>query len=184
MLLLIPETLRRIAGNGEVPLEHWYYRPLLWSFLQNSRTPNRNLEDQTAPRTVSAEIKPAKPFSFKIFIRPFKLLCEWDALCALLFGGCVYTAWSMMVASTTYLLKDIYQFSTIQWVTLEGLETIRTTDAKWLTTAQNRSLFPRKRLRLHHRQHLCRQISQLRLPTRGATLAIRSSHPPGYAVAQ
>ncbi|TLD04590.1 itaconate transport protein-like [Venturia nashicola] len=114
VLLLIPETLRRIAGNGEVPLEHWYYRPLLWSFLQNSRTPNRNLEDQTAPRTVSAEIKPAKPFSFKIFIRPFKLLCEWDALCALLFGGCVYTAWSMMVASTTYLLKDIYQFSTIQ----------------------------------------------------------------------
>lgn len=114
VLLLIPETLRRIDGNGEMPLEHWYYRPLLWSFLQNSRALDRSLEDQAAPSAASAEIKPAKPFSFKIFIKPFRLLCEWDALCALLFGGCVYTAWSMMVASTTYLLMDIYQFSTIQ----------------------------------------------------------------------
>lgn len=114
VLSLIPETLRRIAGNGELPLEHWYYRPLLWSFLQCGNKPLSKGKDQDNPARPSDEIGPPKPFTFTIFLRPFQLLREWDALCALLFGGCVYTAWSMMVASTTYLLKDIYQFNTIQ----------------------------------------------------------------------
>jgi predicted MFS family arabinose efflux permease len=35
VLLVLPETLRRIAGNGEQPLESWTYRPLLWTFLRN-----------------------------------------------------------------------------------------------------------------------------------------------------
>lgn len=114
VLLLIPETLRRIAGNGETQLERWYYRPLLWAFLQGSKRSHRLGKDQETPARPGDEIRPPKTFTFKIFLRPFQLLREWDALCALLFGGCVYTAWSMMVASTTYLLKDIYQFNTIQ----------------------------------------------------------------------
>jgi MFS family permease len=116
VLLVLPETLRRIAGNGEQPLESWTYRPFLWTFLQNSMVMHRQGEGEEAACDIltSDEIKPAQPFSVKIFFRPFMLLCEWDTLCALLFGGTVYTAWSMMVASTTYLLKDIYQFNTTQ----------------------------------------------------------------------
>lgn len=115
VLLAVPETLRRIAGNGELPLESWTYRPLLWSFLQGNVKTRSHVEGRAAVcKTARAEIKPPKPFSVRIFLRPFALLREWDTLCALLFGGCVYTSWSMMVASTTYLLKDIYQFNTIQ----------------------------------------------------------------------
>ena len=115
VLLALPETLRRIAGNGELPLESWTHRPLLWSFLQRNVKTRCHVGGQAvACKTARAEIKPPKPFSVRIFLQPFTLLCEWDTLCALLFGGCVYTSWSMMVASTTYLLKDIYQFNTIQ----------------------------------------------------------------------
>jgi MFS family permease len=114
VLLVLPETLRRIAGNGELPLENWTHRPLLWSILQHRVRTCAHAGSQEDPRIHNAEIKPPRPFSVNIFLKPFKLLYEWDTLCALLFGGCVYTAWSMMVASTTYLLKDIYQFNTIQ----------------------------------------------------------------------
>lgn len=114
VLLALPETLRRIVGNGEVQLESWTRRPFLWAFLQSRvKLPGQSGDGQ-GDEAVSDEIKPPKPFSPRIFVQPFKLLGEWDTLCALLFGSSVYTAWSMMVASTTYLLKDIYQFSTVQ----------------------------------------------------------------------
>lgn len=116
VLFVLPETLRRIAGNGEQPLESWTHRPFLWAILHSSMTMHSRVEPsgEAACNIASAEIKPAEPFSAKIFFKPFLLLCEWDTLCALLFGGTVYTAWSMMVASTTYVLKDIYQFNTTQ----------------------------------------------------------------------
>lgn len=114
VLLMLPETLRRIAANGEPPLTHWYHRPFLWAFIQRPANMKSHHDCLEACKTANEEIKPPKPFSAAIFFKPFMLLGEWDTLCALLFGGTVYTAWSMMVASTTYLLKDIYQFSTIQ----------------------------------------------------------------------
>ena len=116
VLLVLPETLRRIVGNGEMPLESWTRRPLLWAFMQGRvrGSHGRCRDGQDLHQITSDEIKPPKPFSASIFLQPFKLLGEWDTLCALLFGSSVYTAWSMMVASTTYLLKDVYQFNTVQ----------------------------------------------------------------------
>lgn len=114
VLLVLPETLRRIAGNGEKPLDSWKHRPFLWAILRKRMLLNAQGEAEAACNASSAEIKPAEPLSAKIFFKPFMLLCELDTLCALLFGGTVYTAWSMMVASTTYVLKDIYQFNTTQ----------------------------------------------------------------------
>lgn len=113
VILVLPETLRRIAGNGEVRLNSWVYRPLLWPILR-PRAESPLPDEEKRHKIASDETRPPKPFSVKIFLKPFTLLCEPDTICALLFGGTVYTAWSMMVASTTYLLKSVYQFSTIQ----------------------------------------------------------------------
>lgn len=115
VVLLLPETLRRIAGNGGVPLKSWTHKPLLWGLLKGSMKMQQQ-DEESRQQIRSDEVKPPKPFSAMVFARPFMLLGESDILCALLFGGTVYTAWSMMVASTTYLLKDIYQFNTIQYV--------------------------------------------------------------------
>lgn len=40
------------------------------------------------------------------FIEPLKMLAEKDISVTLIFGGLVYTVWSMVVASTTGLFKD------------------------------------------------------------------------------
>lgn len=113
IILALPETLRRLAGNGEVRLHSWIYRPLLWPIIRISAKSSVQ-DEETRYKPASDEIQPPKPFSVEIFFKPFNLLGEPDTLCALLFGGTVYTAWSMMMASTTYLLKSTYQFSTIQ----------------------------------------------------------------------
>jgi hypothetical protein len=44
--------------------------------------------------------------TFKTFVTPLKLLKEKDVVVSLIFGGIVYTVWSMVVASTTGLFKD------------------------------------------------------------------------------
>lgn len=116
VLLVLPETLRRIVGNGELPLERWTHQPLLWKLVQRCAKTKSPISSTEGGRSDTGEIKPPARFSVGIFWKPFLLLREWDTLCALLFGGTVYTAWSMMVAFTTYLLKDVYQFNTIQYV--------------------------------------------------------------------
>lgn len=48
------------------------------------------------------------------FIAPLKLLIEKDILASLVFGGAVYTVWSMVVASTTGLFKEHFQLDELK----------------------------------------------------------------------
>lgn len=112
VLLVLPETLRRIAGNGSIPLTSWTQRPVLWSFI--CKYGCRADEESIDFPVLQSEIGPAAPFHWKDFLEPFMYLAELDVACALGFGGCVYTAWSMMVVTTTYALQDTYRFTTIQ----------------------------------------------------------------------
>lgn len=101
LALVLPETLRKIAGDGSHTL-YGIYRPLIY------RKP-------TGAQEIARECryKPGKP-TLQTFFESFKLLFEKDVLVTLLFGGIVYTVWSMITSSTSslfkreYLLSDIY----------------------------------------------------------------------------
>lgn len=71
-------------------------------------------DEETGNHNDDSEIKDAKPFSWMIFTEPFQYLVEMDVACALLFGGCIYTTWSMMVATTSYIMQQAYNFTTIE----------------------------------------------------------------------
>jgi Ca2+/Na+ antiporter len=49
-----------------------------------------------------------KKISAHTFIDPLKLLIEKDILLHLVFGGIIYTIWSMVTATTTGLLKTAF----------------------------------------------------------------------------
>lgn len=53
-------------------------------------------------------------FRFAMFFQPLLMLVEKDVACALFFGACTYTAWSMVTAITAVLLKTAYGFDTLQ----------------------------------------------------------------------
>lgn len=116
--LFLPETLRRIAGNGSNLSPSLNHRALLHGWLKYTkpdyvkrRYPGR------APEIIeeSKHLERGAPrFRLALFCQPLLILIEKDVACALFFGACTYTAWSMVTATTTVLLKTAYGFNTLQ----------------------------------------------------------------------
>lgn len=102
ILLFLPETLRRIAGNGTVPLEG-IHRPL-WS---------TNFERHWKHGEQNAT-KPPPRITASTILSPFRFLFEKDVFVTLFFGAIVYTIWSMVTSSTTALFQPRYGLSNLQ----------------------------------------------------------------------
>lgn len=95
--LVLPETLRKIAGNGSKPL-YGIYKP--WMYAKEKSIPK-----QERPQLEN--------LSFGIFLDLLRPLGEKDVFVALLFGSIIYTVWSMITASTSTLFKHEYKLSQV-----------------------------------------------------------------------
>jgi MFS family permease len=103
VVLLLPETLRRIAGNGSVPLGG-LYRPFI------SRSLSRHYwQSQHHPPPI-----PPPKFTLLSILAPLRFLVEKDVFCTLAFGAIVYTIWSMATSSTTALFQPRFGLSNLQ----------------------------------------------------------------------
>lgn len=102
IVVLLPETLRHLAGNGTICLHGWH-RPLSYRIIG---LPRPVFEPITKPVRL-------KPSLQGMVLSPIRMLCEKDILVTLLFGSVVYTVWSMVTASTTHLFQAHYRLSDI-----------------------------------------------------------------------
>lgn len=102
IILLLPETLRRVAGNGTIPLEG-IHRPLFYSNFKRHWTYGND--------TVK---KPAPKITISTILSPFRFLFEKDVFVTLFFGAIVYTIWSMVTSSTTALFQPRYGLGNLQ----------------------------------------------------------------------
>ncbi|KAK5651635.1 hypothetical protein OQA88_11810 [Cercophora sp. LCS_1] len=100
IIFFLPETLRRIAGDGTVPLAG-INRPVFPGSIQKHWTPH-------PPRP------PAEPITLSLIFSPLRFLFEKDVFCTLVFGAVVYTAWSMVTSSTTALFQPRFGLSNLQ----------------------------------------------------------------------
>ncbi|KAK4187908.1 major facilitator superfamily domain-containing protein [Podospora australis] len=108
IVVLLPETLRRIAGNGSVPL-NGVYRPLVSGHLRKHwRRP-----DESSGRKPDITAPPSNLTLGTVFA-PLRFLFEKDVFVTLFFGAVVYTIWSMVTSSTTALFQERYHLSNLQ----------------------------------------------------------------------
>ena len=103
IVLLLPETLRGIAGNGTVPLRG-LQRPLIHAF----QGPPSFWSEHSLPKA-----SPQKSVSLEVIISPLKFLFEKDVFIILLVGSVVYTVWSMVTSSTVSIFVERYHLSNI-----------------------------------------------------------------------
>ncbi|QSZ30773.1 hypothetical protein DSL72_000331 [Monilinia vaccinii-corymbosi] len=99
ILLLLPETLRSVAGNGSIILKG-IHRPLFYT------KPSQEYPDQ--------ELPPKKNITFSSVIAPLKFLLEKDVFVTLFFGAIVYTVWSMVTSSTTALFSEHFDLTNLE----------------------------------------------------------------------
>lgn len=99
IIILLPETLRSVAGNGSVRVKGIKYKPL-WNVM------SRKQSDLVEPsEVVQQELK------LRDFWEPLRMLGEMDTLLNLLFGAVVYSMWSMMTGTTTMLLAERFDLT-------------------------------------------------------------------------
>ncbi|KAL0944527.1 major facilitator superfamily transporter [Colletotrichum truncatum] len=103
IIVFLPETMRSIAGNGSIRLEG-IYKPL---GRYVTRASNYQSEDLRGPLS-------RKKVTLATFLEPLYLLIQRDILINLVFGGVVYTIWSMVTSSTTGLFKQLFGLSDLQ----------------------------------------------------------------------
>ncbi|KAH7419053.1 major facilitator superfamily domain-containing protein [Cadophora sp. MPI-SDFR-AT-0126] len=100
IVLLLPETLRSIAGNGTIPLTS-IYRPLIY------KTP-------PYPLRRDQNLISSKKITVSSIFSPLKFLFEKDVFITLFFGSIVYTVWSMVTSSTTALFQTRFNLNDLQ----------------------------------------------------------------------
>ncbi|RBR15520.1 hypothetical protein FVER53590_09449 [Fusarium verticillioides] len=103
LLVFLPETHRRIAGNGYVPLGG-LYKP--WSYYFKPPKEWRNAPVPPAPEL--------EKLSWRTMIEPLSYILRMDILVLLSWGALVYTIWSMVTSSTTPVLLKTFPDLT-QW---------------------------------------------------------------------
>jgi MFS family permease len=101
ILLLLPETLRGIAGNGSIRLKS-IHRP----FIHYYKQPSDALLDRGS--------EPTKKITLSGIVAPLKFLFEKDVFITLFFGATVYTVWSMVTSSTTALFQSPFHLNQLQ----------------------------------------------------------------------
>lgn len=97
--VFLPETIRSIAGDGTLRLTG-IHNPLIRRFIMEPDY----MED---PEDLAVRPK----VTLVTFAEPLRLVVEKDILASLVFGGMIYTVWSMVVASTTGLFKDRFNLN-------------------------------------------------------------------------
>ncbi|TDZ58619.1 Itaconate transport protein [Colletotrichum trifolii] len=102
IVVFLPETMRSIAGNGSLRLGG-IYKPL----IRYLRKEADGTEDPEGPLT-------RNKVTLATFVEPLRLLVQRDILINLIFGGVVYTVWSMVTSSTTGLVKMHFHLSELQ----------------------------------------------------------------------
>jgi hypothetical protein len=97
LLIFLPETQRRIAGNGDVPLGG-LYKP--WSYYFKPPNEWRNAPVPPAPKL--------EKLSCKAIVEPLTYILRKDILVLLSWAALVFTIWSMVTSSTTTVLLKTF----------------------------------------------------------------------------
>ncbi|TDZ35591.1 Itaconate transport protein [Colletotrichum spinosum] len=99
IMVLLPETMRSIAGNGSLRLRG-IYKPLIRYVTKE-------------PKYMAEPEGPLhrQKITLWTFLRPFRLLKEKDLDINLIWGGFIYAIWNMVTSSTTPIFKEKFNLS-------------------------------------------------------------------------
>jgi MFS family permease len=105
LIIILPETLRSIVGNGSIPPKGLSNSAL--SYIQRRRYSHSDLADSdTSPL-------PQKKLPVD-FLGPLRMIIGLEVTYIILFLAIYYTAWQMLITTMSTLFKKTYKLSEIQ----------------------------------------------------------------------
>lgn len=117
-IVVMPETARKIVGDGSVPPREWW-RMSLVQYIQAKRkerklSPAQREELKKTREVLDREGQRNRRFGIPNPLLSFKILLEKDALIIICCAGIVMFLNIAMLTSTANLFPEIYGFNTLQ----------------------------------------------------------------------
>lgn len=116
--ITMPETARRIVGNGSVPPKEWWRMSLIQYIAERRRvkkmSPEEREEHEAQRVALSNSASHTRKLSFPNPLETFAILLEKDALIIISFIGLVMFANIALLTSTPNLFTKIYGFNDLQ----------------------------------------------------------------------
>ncbi|RJE19044.1 transporter, partial [Aspergillus sclerotialis] len=116
-IVAMPETARKIVGNGSVPPKEWWRMSLAQFVLSRRRLQRMSTEEQKTHETERArlrtELRKTK-ISFPNPLKSFAILLEKDALIIISYVGLVMFANIALLTTTPNLFGSLYDFNDFQ----------------------------------------------------------------------
>ncbi len=103
-LIFLPETSRKIVGNGSIPPQKWNTSLLAYLHLRRSRMAGQTIEKRKVNE--GAKVRPNPLSSLKLFL-------DRESCILLLYSGLVYTGQYMVLANMPAQLQKGYNLSTL-----------------------------------------------------------------------
>ncbi|KIN00253.1 hypothetical protein OIDMADRAFT_104211 [Oidiodendron maius Zn] len=116
-ILTVPETARKVVGNGSIPPQGWNLTVLEWYRLRKqSRSGNSLARSTTAEsqRAEQAEMARGRKFRWPNPLKTIHIVMEKDMAVILLYNSLLYTAFYDVTASLPSLFQQIYGFNDLQ----------------------------------------------------------------------
>lgn len=110
LIVLLPETLKSLVGDGSVPLKGVWTRSLLGAVQQRRLKRMKPSADHEA----QVETTKAPPGKRLDLLGPFRILLSYEAAIAIFFIGIHYTVWQMVLTILPTLFESTYRLSSLQ----------------------------------------------------------------------
>ncbi|KAH0837732.1 hypothetical protein AYO21_09361 [Fonsecaea monophora] len=104
IVLVLPETLRSMVGNGAEEPKRYAMSPL--ALYQRKK----HFRQDTNPSAEGEKPAPKRTD----FLGPAKILFHWNTFCAIFYVAVHYAAWQMVLTAVSVLVKQKYHTSEIQ----------------------------------------------------------------------
>ncbi|KAG8163820.1 hypothetical protein KVR01_005738 [Diaporthe batatas] len=99
IIVVLPETLRSVVGNGSARVKGFRYKPL-WDFRAGGQS------DTASPYHMTKQ-----KIKLRDFLEPLCMLRDKNTLFCLVLGGVACSMWSMMNGTTTMILEERFSLS-------------------------------------------------------------------------
>ncbi|KAF5122526.1 Itaconate transport protein [Metarhizium anisopliae] len=103
----VPETARKVVGNGSIPPTAWWSRSLLNEFAR------RRAARATGGAAPSKQ-QPRRSFRFPNPLKALLIIGEKDCAVILLYNAIIYASWYTVTANLSNLLSELYHINTLQ----------------------------------------------------------------------
>jgi multidrug resistance protein len=111
----LPETCRKVVGNGSVPPQAW--NRTVWNAIEDRRSgrPERqDLEGHRERQQQKSELAKKRPLVIPNPFKTLRIIVEKDVALIMLFTSLMVTAFYMIMVPIPSVFADVYKFNQLQ----------------------------------------------------------------------